>query len=271
MIARLFRSACAIDVRALKPGNVRVDSPAHDVSANDFLVSAEACAPALCEPRARIGRRIRRAIEATRGVVASNTNLGIVLLAAPICRAAETDFDFRAGVERELAALDREDAVQAYAGIRLANPGGLGESPRHDVREQPNVTLLEAMREAALRDSIARQYAAGFRDIFDLGVSTWHAGLVRLGTEERVATLVFLEFLAAFPDSHIQRKLGAAAAQAVTVRAIEFLRRLQESWSAALEAELLEWDRDLRHDRINPGTSADLTVASILAAKLMEA
>jgi triphosphoribosyl-dephospho-CoA synthase len=271
VIEPLFREACEIDIRAIKPGNVRVGSSAHDVSADDFLRSAAACAPALTAPNTRIGWRILRAIEATRQVVPSNTNLGIVLLAAPLARAAETSDGLRAGVERELACLDREDAVHAYAAIRLANPGGLGESPRHDVRDEPNVTLLEAMREAAPRDSIARQYAEGFRDIFQLGVPAWHAGLTRLGAEERAATFLFLELLAAFPDSHIQRKLGAAAAQSITDRAIELSRCLKtRGWSESLEAELVEWDQALKRDRINPGTSADLTVASILAAKLLE-
>jgi triphosphoribosyl-dephospho-CoA synthase len=270
VIAQLFREACEIDVRALKPGNVHVGSPALDVSAHDFLRSAEACAPALTDPNTRIGLRIFRAIEATRRVVASNTNLGIVLLAAPLARAAETGVGLRAGVERELAALDREDAVHAYAAIRLANPGGLGESPRHDVRAEPDLTLLEAMREAAPRDSIARQYSEDYRDIFELGVPAWRAGLTRLVAEE-AATSVFLQFLAAFPDSHIERKLDATAAQSIRVRGIELSRRLQEGgWSDSLEAELLEWDQALKRDRINPGTSADLTVASIFAAKLLE-
>lgn len=257
-------------MHALKPGNVRIGSPAHDVGADDFLRSAEACAAALTDSNLRIGARILRAIEATRRVVTTNTNLGIVLLAAPLCRAVQSGSELRAAVERELATLDREDAIDAYAAIRLANPGGLGKSPRHDVHEPPNVTLLEAMHEAAERDTIARQYAEGFRDIFELGVPAWHVGLARLGGEERAATLVFLEFLGKFPDSHIQRKLGAAAANAVTTRAQALLRHCRNGWPQALETELLEWDQVLKRERINPGTSADLTVASILAAKLIE-
>lgn len=53
---------------------------------------------------------------------------------------------------------------------RAGRPGGLGTSPEADVRQQPHIGLRAAMRLAADRDLIARQYANGFAEIFDIGV-----------------------------------------------------------------------------------------------------
>src|SRR5450432_2357064 len=113
LIALAFRSACELDVIALKPGNVRDGAPFRDMHADDFRRSAAACA-ALLGATGRIGATIHAAIAATRRVVHCNTNLGIVLLAAPLCRAAVLDVDLRRGLRSALGSLDRDDAVEAY-------------------------------------------------------------------------------------------------------------------------------------------------------------
>ena len=79
---------------------------------------------------------------------------------------------------------------------------------------------------------------------------------------------VYLGFLAAFPDSHVVRKYGAAAAEEVRRIAAEFERRLQSEEPTSLLDDLLAWDRSLKQCGINPGTSADLTVASLFAHRL---
>jgi triphosphoribosyl-dephospho-CoA synthase len=267
-----FVAACELDVTALKPGNVRRGYPAHGMSAEDFLASARACAPDLCELEASIGQRVLSAIRSTRRVVHCNTNLGIVLLAAPLCRAARFEGELREQLSAQLAGLDRDDAVQVYEAIRLARPGGLGTVDQHDVGRQPAVGLREAMAAAAARDSVARQYARDFGDVFDLGLAQWRWALARFGDESTAATAVFLAFLSRWPDSLIARKYGAATAQAVSDRAIRLHSHLRSYVHAAdIEPELLRWDAELRAGGLNPGTSADLTVATVLAAKLMQA
>jgi len=233
-------------------------------------LSAAACAP-LLGATDRIGATIRAAISATRGVVHCNTNLGIVLLAAPLCRAAALDVDLRRGLGRVLGALDRDDAVEAYAAIRLASPGGLGRSAQHDVRGEPEVSLRDAMAEAAPRDAIARQYVTGFEDVFARGMPLWRDGLALFGDESIATTRVYIGFVADLIDSHLVRRHGPAAAAAVQQRARGFDRGLRADPARLphLDAALRKWDEELRAANMNPGTSADLTVASILAAKLM--
>ena len=267
-----FVAACELDVTALKPGNVRIGVPAHGMTADDFLRSAQACAPALSRSGASVGERLLEAIRRTRRVVHCNTNLGIVLLAAPLFRAAEAGGDLRTAVAQQLAGLDRSDAVQAYEAIRLARPGGLGISAQHDVSVEPQVTLLEAMRAAQQRDSIARQYAQGYGDVFELGLSQWGYALARFHDEAWAATYLFLAYLSNWSDSLIERKYGSATAQAVSAQAREFHSQLS-SYSELddIRARLLSWDEQLRGSGLNPGTSADLTVATVFAAKLAPA
>jgi triphosphoribosyl-dephospho-CoA synthase len=212
------------------------------------------------------------AIRSTRRVVQCNTNLGIVLLAAPLCGAAGMPGGLRQAVEVQLAQLGVGDAVRVYEAIRLAQPGGLGTVGEHDVADVPTVGLREAMAAAAGRDSVARQYAEGFRDVFDLGLAQWHEALARYGDEAWAATAVFLAFLSHWPDSLIVRKAGAATAHAVSARAAQLHSQMRSYLHADdIESELLQWDAELRAAGLNPGTSADLTVATAFAAKLVQA
>src|SRR5688572_28330228 len=77
--------ACILDVAAFKPGNVNLVFGFRDMTAFDLLASAAAIAPVLEQaPLRRVGDTILDCIRATRKVTATNTNLGIVLLLAPL-------------------------------------------------------------------------------------------------------------------------------------------------------------------------------------------
>jgi triphosphoribosyl-dephospho-CoA synthase len=174
-----------------------------------------------------------------------------------------------AAVHAVLADLDVDDARAAYRAIALANPGGLGRVPAEDVGAPPSVDLRAAMALAAGRDSIARQYAQGYADVFGCGFAELrlgHGGTARLAT---VVQRVFLRFLAGWPDSHIVRKLGCAAAQTVTGDAAAWLARFDADPAAGDGAAFVEWDEALKAAGINPGTSADLTVCTLFAAALV--
>jgi triphosphoribosyl-dephospho-CoA synthase len=273
-VSAAFRTSCRLDVVAVKPGNVSVAAPGHGMKAQDFIASAEAAAPAMCAPGICVGARILRAIEATRRVVSCNTNLGIVLLSAPLAQAALASSavrNLRGRLHTVLTALTVRDAEHAYRAIRLASPGGLGRAERHDVAAEPEVTLLEAMREAAGRDRIANQYASGFEDVFEVGLPAAHAALAGGANPERAVVEIYLVFLARFPDSHIMRKCGEAVAQAVCLEAASWRDQLIGARGTGRgEALLANIDGRLKSRGINPGTSADLTVATWFAVVLEE-
>lgn len=269
-IATAFKTACRDELEAPKPGNVHVFAPGGRKSVDQFVRSADAAAPPLCAAGARVGTRILGAIEATAAAVATNTNLGIVLLCAPLAAAAELrPSDLRDGLERVLADLDVGDAALAYRAIVLAAPGGLGRVGQHDVHAPPTVTLRQAMIAAADRDRIARQYATGFADVFTCGETARSAHQRHRSEPKSAALAIYLEFLSAFPDSHIVREHGIDVAEQVRRTAQDFRDRLQVADDPVeLKADLLQWDELLKHRGLNPGTSADLTVATLFADRL---
>lgn len=269
-IAAAFEQACRDELAAPKPGNVHVFADGHRMTAVDFERSAAAAAGPLTAPQARVGQRIFGAVEATFAAVGSNTNLGIVLLCAPLAAAAEPmPQDLRASLAIVLEALDRHDAELAFRAIVRAAPAGLGRVERHDVFGPATATLREAMAEASHRDRIALQYVTGFADIFELGEPLLAAALDRTPDRRFAALWTYLGFLTAFPDSHILRKHGAAVAEQIRCDAAKLRAEVQAADSLDdILPNILDWDARLKREGINPGTSADLTVASLFAHRL---
>lgn len=258
LIETLYRAACLAELDALKVGNVHAYAAGHRMQVADFVTSAEVSAPALARAGARVGERVREGVAATRAAVGQNTNLGILLLCAPLAVAAERGVP----LATVLDALDGEDGAAAFEAIRLAAPGGLGEAGRHDVAA-PGLAppLKEAMAEAAPRDRIARAYVTDYEDLRRIG-----AGALARARDDGLAppwttTAVHLAFLTALPDSHIARKFGTAKAEAVRDEARAALAGL-DLREQPVEA-LLAHDALLKTAGLNPGTSADLTVATL--------
>jgi triphosphoribosyl-dephospho-CoA synthase len=203
-------------------------------------------------------------VSATARVTDANTNLGIVLLFAPLVRAEATrprDDSLRTATERILEQLDVDDAAAAFAAIVRAHPGGLGEAREHDVRAPARVGLREAMAAAARRDSIASEYATGYAIVFDTGLPLLAEALGDGAPTLDAIVSLHVGLLASHPDTLIERKAGASAARAVTAAAREV-----RAGTRTLE----EFDASLRgpDHRLNPGTTADLVAVTLLAALL---
>lgn len=266
--------ACLLEVSAAKPGNVSPGRDFHDTRYEDFLASAVALGPALAAAGERpVGATIRSAVEATARWTRSNTNLGMVLLLAPLARAARAARTgggaLRHRLARVLAETTVDDAVQAYAAIRLAHPGGLGRAAEEDVSAAPTVTLREAMALAAARDGVAREYATDFQQTFEVGApalrAARHAGLCW----PDAAVECYLDLLAQRPDTHIARKLGPAEAARISARAAA-VRGLGATRTGEGRAAIAAFDLELRDARNtrNPGTTADLTCAALFVVIL---
>jgi triphosphoribosyl-dephospho-CoA synthase len=270
-VAQAFRDACLAELDALKPGNVHRFADDHRMTVTDFETSARVAAPALAMPTISVGVRIRLSVEATLSIVGHNTNLGIILLCAPLAAAAlgPASGDLRKRLGSVLAGLDIEDARNAYLAIRGAKPGGLGEVTRHGVESEPEVTLLEAMEAAEDRDRIAWNYVHDFADIFELGLPRFEQAMAQWHSLSVATTFAYLGFLAAVPDTLIVRKFGSATAAEVLEEARTLAAHLESSADLqALEPKLMEFDRSLKLRGLNPGTSADLTVATLFSASL---
>ena len=267
-VAAIVERACLLEATAPKPGNVSPGRPFEDLRYEDFVASAHAIRPVFEHAGVRpTGETVRLAIEATLGLAPSNTNLGIVLLLAPLARAAviaDPLTDLQSATREVLDTTTIHDARQVYAAIRLANPGGLGTVDSQDVAGDPTMTLVEVMRLAAHYDSIASEYATGFELTFTTGAPALdRARRDGLNWDDAVVE-TFLTLLARAPDTHIVRRTGIAAADEVSQRARDVL---EKGGVRSLKGHraIDDMDRALRDPRhsLNPGTTADLTTAAI--------
>jgi triphosphoribosyl-dephospho-CoA synthase len=283
-LGRLVQRACELEATAPKPGNVSPGRPFADVRFEDFVASADAIRDPLSGAGSRpLGDTIWLAVEATSRRARANTNLGIVLLMAPLARAASllgdsADKDsaarmrcLRPQVDRVLAKTTVHDARQAYRAIRLANPGGLGSAAEQDVASDPSGTLFEVMRLAMHRDGIAREYATAFETTFELSVPTLlRARADGLGWNDAIVE-TYLTVLAAAPDTHVIRRGGEVLARQVSGRAAAALAAGGVRTDAG-RAALSAMDDALRDplNIANPGTSADLIAAAVFVVLFAE-
>jgi triphosphoribosyl-dephospho-CoA synthase len=284
LISQAAELACAMEMLAPKPGNVSPGRPFKYLNEMTFIASAAAIAEAFADPGVPVGKLVVRAVRRTKKLTDRNTNLGIILLLAPLVRAANdvlapkrpgsvkdgiSQSDLRESVSRVLAGLDGGDASSIYAAIKSASPGGLDRSEKYDVADfdahsDGAPPILAAMRFAASWDSIASEYATGYEITFGLTApklaALWEEGHSLRGSVEQA----FLFLMSAVPDTLIARKQGRHASEdaaALAGRALEL--------GGCFTAEGKNAVRRLRRmlddpdNLMNPGTTADLLAAGL--------
>lgn len=268
LLADWIRTACRLEVLAPKPGNVSPGAEFDDLTVDDFLRSADLIAPILAESRTRgVGAAILDAVECTQCALGRNTNLGIILLIAPLA-AVPLDRSLTNGIADVLSRTDVEDARLVYRAIRCAQPGGMGRAAEQDLTDAPTLPLVDIMQLAEHRDRIASQYANGFRDVLGFAVPELLAWTGHCETASESVVGLHLSLMARLSDTLIARKCGTEVAQESAKRASAVL---DAGWpgTQAGRAACEELDRWLRGDghRRNPGTTADLVAATLFAAQ----
>ncbi len=269
-----YEQACEEELLAFKPGNVSVYHDGHDMTVEDFRQSYRVSSNPITCPEFSLGEKIYYAVKATREAVGCNTNLGIVLLCAPLIQVAE-NLDAGQSLQTELTKLlantTRQDAAWVFKAISLASPGGLGESESEDVSQQPTVTLTEAMEIASEKDRIAYQFATVYKDIFQFTIFVYNSTLAKFGERKWAAVSAYTALLSRYPDSHVERKYGMKYSSWL----IEQMNDIHQALMTTENPELLlpvlhQADKELKQRGVNPGTSADMTVATVLV-NLLEA
>lgn len=265
-ISRWVQLACEREVQSPKPGNVCPGNEFQNASVTDFLVSARAIAPVMGMASERpLGATILECVVATRQAVSHNTNLGIILLIAPMA-AVPARQPLTDGICDVLNATTVDDSIAVYEAIRRAQPAGLGEVSDQDLQQKPTQNLVECMRLAADRDLIAAQYANGFQQVLENGLVWLSEAQQAMESSTEQITWLAVRFLAEFGDSLIARKCGSQMSDLVRQKAQDLLR---SGWPQRLgsSAELADLDAFLRADgnRRNPGTTADVIAAVIFA------
>ena len=259
--------ASIIEVTAPKPGNVHRGADFDDASYPDFVVAATVIGT-ICDSAAErpLGETILAAVQATMRAVHTNTNLGTILLLAPLAKVPRS-VPLAIGVGDVLQHTTVEDTRNVYLAIRAANPGGLGRVDRADVGDDPQLNLIDSMTLAAERDMVARQYAENFKQVFEFVVPELTAALTAGLSLSAAVVHVHLKTMLAFPDSLIARRRGLPVAQqaaALAGRVLDAGPCESEAYFDEL-ANLDFWLRTDGHAR-NPGTTADLLAAGLFAA-----
>ena len=300
LLKRNFLFACQLDVQTPKPGNVSFNSSGFGMTGQDFINSSIACAPLVVQPGLELGEKIYLATKESVKVAGCNTNLGIILLCVPVLhvlqKLGEEGFnkldDPLAYLQEELiksiSAIDLNQSKFIYDAIVYANPGGLGKDRKMDVRFA-NVKIFDAMRQAKEKDFIAKQYFSGFFEILQQPILQKGFRRQWINLEKRanfharqsLTSLIYFYWLTHIRDSHIQRKFGLRTAEFVRKKAIKFFQDqihfenvLNKVNSGKLRlpnrSRIRQFDEFLKVRGLNPGTSADITVCSLLIFGLLE-
>ncbi len=268
----LYEQACEVELQAFKPGNVSVYNDGHDMTVEDFRISYTVSSFSITNPDYSVGEKIYYAVKATREAVGCNTNLGIILLCAPLLQAAvdlKKGQSLRDALKCLLNNTSSKDADWVFKAIILAAPGGLGDSESEDVNQQATVTLIEAMGIAAHKDRIAYQFPSYYKDIFEFTFFVYNSSFAKFGDRNWAALSVFSALLSRYPDSHIERKYGTQYSDWVA----EQMTKVHNALTTADNPELLipmlhSIDQAFKGKAINPGTTADMTVATVLVCLL---
>ena len=210
--------SCKKDVEVIKPGNVSIKSPHLDTTAEDYVTSSINSSNALFLKEYSLGERISYAINLTKEKTSVNTNLGIILLCAPIIHAFINfkNKPLKDSIHDLILYSTEKDTMLICEAIQKANPGGLGSSDKMDVKSKPHVNLHEIMSFASKYDRISYQYANKFSDILGFILPKIDEYQKRGETLDFTLSLIFLEILAEIPDSHIARKFGEKIAKKTT-------------------------------------------------------
>ncbi|MGE4424776.1 MAG: triphosphoribosyl-dephospho-CoA synthase [Pseudodesulfovibrio sp.] len=265
--------ACIFEVLAEKPGNVTRTRDCSGLRLEQFLVSAAAIGPAFgSASTASVGEMIRGGADYTKTLAGVNTNVGILLMLAPLAKAAALGepSELRSSLRRVLAELTVEDSRLAFASIVKAAPHGMDTVEEGDIRDtEVTITLREAMGLARDRDTLAAQYVTDFELVFDMGCDELKRLLDEGRTLSQAVVQTYLTILASVPDTDIARKTDMDTARSISAEAAEALR-LGGMFSEQGRLAVERFDRLTRDEKrlYNPGTTADLMAGALFALLL---
>ena len=270
ILKKQIKFVCDTEIKSLKPGNVHKYSKGHGMNIKDFLKSSLIISKCLTKNNLDLGKKILVSVNEIQNKIKKNTNLGIILMLSPIVTVVQKEgIISKKKLLKKIKSLIKKqnikNSIPIFKAISLTSPGGLGFSKKYDVNEPSNTNLYKAMEFAKEKDLIARQYCNGFKDIYKIGIPAYKIFYNKWGKVDWALTGVYLTFLKKFNDSHIVRNKGNKIATSIKKEAKKYYFFLKNNKSLTkIKKKLLVFDKKLKSKRINPGTTADLTVATLL-------
>ena len=270
ILKKQIKFVCDTEIKSLKPGNVHKYSEGHGMNLKDFLKSSLIISKCLTKNNLDLGKKILISVNEIQNKIKKNTNLGIILMLSPIATIVQEEGviskeELLKKIKSLIKKQNIKNSIPIFKAISLTSPGGLGFSKKYDVNEPPNTNLYKAMEFAKKKDLIARQYCNGFEDIYKIGIPAYKKFYNKWGKVDWALTGVYLTFLKKFNDSHIARNKGNKIARSIKKEAKKYYFFLKRNKNLTkIKKKLLIFDKKLKSKRINPGTTADLTVATLL-------
>ena len=290
-IAKLAQIASVLEVSGWpKPGNVHRTRNYNDMVFQDFIISGVVIGNTMEElasqskeiddlSKAELGKFILQAVKETDKWVEINTNLGIMMMCIPIAASASISNGFdelQENVGLLMDATTVDDAVNLYDAINVADAGGMGDQEEFDVMSEKakdelranNQTMYDVLKISAGWDRLASELTSKMPVCFELGYptfSTFWKNSDDVDVINQATVLTFMTILSEIPDTLISRKYGNEIAKGVSEKAKEILEFKDDD---SFVEKLLEFDDYLYKNKYNPGTTADLTAASIFISFL---
>jgi triphosphoribosyl-dephospho-CoA synthase len=292
-IAKCAQIASAMEVSGHpKPGNVHRTQDFPDMIFEDFLISGIVSGETMEQAAIRglkfrkntqkwhkicLGELILDAVLETKRWVANNTNLGIMMLLIPISAAAgmcEKIDELSSKVDQIMKSTTPQDAANLYKAINVADAGGMGKQDDLDVSDddslqkliEDGINMYTVLEMSSEWDCLSYELTHGMPVTFKTGFPVFKDVQKKYNTNQATVQ-TFLKILAQNQDTLIRRKYGEDKAQVVSAIAKSILHRggilTQEGIS-----KLVEFDQQLIRNKLNPGTTADLTASSIMVAYL---
>jgi triphosphoribosyl-dephospho-CoA synthase len=267
LIKKSYINSCQLDIECIKPGNVNQTSGHPDTSSDDFIKSFMTTAEIISSNDSTLGEKIENSVLMTKRAVNKNTNLGIILLCSLFVQSLslKKNLTLYEAIKFVVIEATSEDVSKLCNAIKLAQPGGLGSHSDYDVTSNPDIALLDIMKISSEYDMIAKQYALFFEDIFRFVIPALDNAFRKINDKKLAISYTFLKILEKYPDSHICRKYGNKIAKKTSNEASDLIKILDgdtrhESWGK----KLMSLDNHFKMTRVNPGTSADLLVVSMM-------
>lgn len=290
-IAKLAQLASVLEVSGWpKPGNVHRTRNYDDMVFQDFIISGVVIGKTMEElalqskeiddlSKAELGKYIIQAVSETDKWIENNTNLGIMMMCVPIAAAASISEGFdeiQENVGRLMDATTVEDAVNLYDAINVADAGGMGDQEEFDVMSEKakdelranNQTMFDVLEISAGWDRLANELTNKMPVCFEIGYPTFRDFLETcddVDVVNKATVLTFMTILSQIPDTLISRKYGNEIAESVSKKAKGILKFKDDE---SFVQKLLDFDDYLYENKYNPGTTADLTAASIFLSYL---
>jgi triphosphoribosyl-dephospho-CoA synthase len=293
-IAKSAQIASVLEVSGHpKPGNVHRTQDFHDMVFEDFLISGVVIGDVMRQAALRglkanenldlsqinLGELILAAVRETNKWVDNNTNLGIIMMLTPLSAAAAMSDDFfqlRSNFTKIMSYTTPDDAVNLYKSIALADAGGMGEREDLDVTsdqsqielQENKINMFDILKISADWDLLASELTTSMPVTFETGFPTFKRIHTNYGINSATVQ-TFLTILSQFPDTLISRKYGLQKAQQVSREAKKILD-LGGILTPEGKNALRNFDKELALNKLNPGTTADITAASIMVAFLSD-